>query len=206
MYPNTRMVRLGPTLFFFHHDLSGEVALTDDDEPVLCQKCSDDQVKAGVMRRLGEASQDEQCRLCGRWSWGRIDGTELRPSILDGAELRHIVPTVAPALMLDVLARIADEEQTRLDDLGDPPVDPHDAEQIRERLDVLSFFKAITAHLVNQVGGNSEGLRLLAELTGIVREVAHGYGDENAPDAPYTDILRRADAYLAAARFIRATP
>ncbi|NTU85411.1 MAG: hypothetical protein HGA45_39670 [Chloroflexales bacterium] len=190
-FPKTRMVWLGPVTFFFHRDLSGEVALTPDDEPVLCQACSDDQVRAGVMERLGDAPNSEQCRCCGRFSWGRVESVaEFTRSLgLDGEH---------PAGALEVLAELEDETAQRLADLGEPPTDPVDAERTRERLSVVRCLKTFVASL-QQASHEREGQGLLAELAAIVHEVARGYGEMDAPNAPYADILRRADAYLGAA-------
>ncbi|NTU85861.1 MAG: hypothetical protein HGA45_42115, partial [Chloroflexales bacterium] len=147
------------------------------------------------MQRLGEAPNSEQCRCCGRFSWGRVERVaELTLSLgLDGS---------LPATTLEVLAELDDETAQRLADLGEPPTDPVDAERTRERLGVVRYLKTIVAGLQRQAGHDGEGQGLLAELTAIVREIARGYGEMDAPHAPYADILRRADAYLGAAACI----
>ena len=71
--PHTRMHWMRPTRFFFHRDLTGEVALDAADHPILCVACSDVEVAAATMERLGVAPPDSQCRRCDRFSWGRSE-------------------------------------------------------------------------------------------------------------------------------------
>lgn len=203
MFANTRQVQLGPTKFFFHRDLSGEVALAPDDEPVLCQECSTDQVRAGMMECLGEAPQDEQCRMCGRFSWGRVESYQIRepraPFDMPVADARLQLANLQPvttAIVVEELTTILDEEGQRLTDLGQPPSDPEDYRRTMRRIAALTVCKAIVQVLQLEARADGEGLALLRELYGFVVEHTRGYGELSAPHAPFANILDRAAAFL----------